>query len=386
MPDGTDDPPPVAEEARRTVADILADRRDVILQNWIQRVGQEPFHLGRSERAVADHIPKLIDALVENLLPSADEREPLGYRAQSLREAASEHARSRLIQGLWISEVITELRILVQEASREIRAEVSDEELPLEEVLAAELVVYDVLFGAAVTAAQALEEALRQERSETAGLIVHDLRTPLTTIKGYAQLLGRDPESERVGNAASVIVSQVSRLMEWIERFLTASQASMRTTELLLKPMDIKESIEGIVSSMGDEARRRVKIRVEPSAETSGDWDAMQIQRLLENVIANALKYAAEGDVDVLISNDADRRVVVQVKDQGIGVSASDRAQVFAPFYRSDDAIQHKIEGTGLGLFIAQGIAAAHGGELTLESPGVGKGTTVTLVLPRKNP
>jgi signal transduction histidine kinase len=73
----------------------------------------------------------------------------------------------------------------------------------------------------------------------------------------------------------------------------------------------------------------------------------------------------------------------VTVHDQGIGIAPEEREKVFEPYYRSSDAIKRKVQGTGLGLFLADGFVKAHGGTLTIESPGVGLGTTVTIVLPR---
>ena len=102
-----------------------------------------------------------------------------------------------------------------------------------------------------------------------------------------------------------------------------------------------------------------------------------------ENILANSLKYAAAGDVQVTISNDANNLIQVQVRDEGIGITPEDRARAFEPYYRSPDAIKHKIEGTGLGLFISRGIVEAHGGTLTLESLGTSHGTTATVTLPR---
>lgn len=143
--------------------------------------------------------------------------------------------------------------------------------------------------------------------------------------------------------------------------------------------------VQGVVASLGDEARRRVNVVVEPGADTVGDWDQAQLLRVLENVLANALKYAPTGDVTVAMSDQAGA-TVVRVRDQGIGIALEDQASVLEPYYRSPDAVKRNIEGSGLGLFISRGIIEAHSGTLSLESPGRGQGTTVTIMLPRVVP
>jgi len=383
MPQAEDSGQYVSDQALREVAEALRQRRDGILQNWIQRVGHEPFHLGRVERAVADHIPKLLDAVIDNLVASTQGREPLGFREQDLRAAAAEHARARLLQGLSVSEVITELRILVQEISAELRTELREEKVQLSDILGAELVVHDVVFGAAVVAAEILADSIRQERSDAAGLVVHDLRTPLTSVRGFAQLLSRTPESERVAQAAAMILSQTARLMGLIDEFLIATQATGEIASIDSALMDMTELVSEVVASLGDEARRRVSLAVEPAATTAGEWDKAQLLRVLENILANSLKYAPTGDVWVTIGNSDGDHVYVRVRDEGIGIAPEDRAKVLEPYYRSTDAIRRSVEGTGLGLFIAHGIVEAHSGTLSVESPGTGQGTTVTIALPK---
>jgi len=368
----------VAAEALRQLSNELRDRRDAVLQNWVQRVAREPFHLGRPERAVADHIPRLLDALIEDLAGSPAERE---RAEQELAAIGLEHARARLVQGLSTSEVLTELRILAQEIGAELRTSVDTEPMRLSDVLGAEVLINDRLFAAAVAAADVMGEELRRQRTDAAKLIVHDLRTPLTSLKGFAELLSRNPGSDFAANAAKMILEQTARLTSLIDQFLGSSQADHQIPALQPGHVDLRELIEEVVRSLGGEARRRIKVSVQSGTTPEGMWDGAQLKRVLENVLGNALKYAPTGDVDVTVGVQ-DERLFIRVHDEGIGVAPEDQTKILEPYFRSPDAINRNVEGTGLGLFIARGIVEAHSGTLTVESPGTGQGTTVTITLP----
>jgi signal transduction histidine kinase len=98
----------------------------------------------------------------------------------------------------------------------------------------------------------------------------------------------------------------------------------------------------------------------------------------------NALKYAPEGFIDISAKAGDHDQVAISIKDRGIGLSAEDKRKLSARYYRSPEAIRMKIEGTGLGLYVAKATIEAHGGTLHVESPGPGKGTTFHLLIPLK--
>jgi signal transduction histidine kinase len=111
-------------------------------------------------------------------------------------------------------------------------------------------------------------------------------------------------------------------------------------------------------------------------------WDGQRLRRVIENIVSNALKYAPQGPVIIAATAATDEHVAITIKDRGIGLSAEDKRQLFARYYRSPEVIRMKIEGTGLGLYIAKATVEAHGGKLHVESPGPGKGTTFHILLP----
>jgi signal transduction histidine kinase len=187
------------------VANLLRQRRDEILDRWFEATAAQPFHHGRRERAIADHIPPLFEALVGQMgrqAPPDVQASPL-LQDPYVFEEAQAHARVRLEQGLSAAEVLLEFRLLRQEIGRALRLYLPDG-APAADVVAAALLLDDALDGAALPALAALDarEAERQrlaeerrvldeEREAFVLTIAHDLKNPLTSIKGTAQILLR---------------------------------------------------------------------------------------------------------------------------------------------------------------------------------------------------
>jgi len=146
------------------------------------------------------------------------------------------------------------------------------------------------------------------------------------------------------------------------------------------QPADLIAIVHHAVKLLGQEAQRRVVIATE-FASLVGNWEAERIEQVLENLISNGLKYAPEGTVRVTIE-ERQNMAILRVIDQGIGLSTEDHARLFQRYFRSQAAIERRVEGTGLGLFICRGIVDAHGGRITAISDGPGTGTTMTVFLP----
>jgi signal transduction histidine kinase len=112
------------------------------------------------------------------------------------------------------------------------------------------------------------------------------------------------------------------------------------------------------------------------------EGDQARLAQLVENLISNAVKFSSKGGRIEVRTFAADRQIVLEVADSGIGVPAAQQAHVFEPFFRSTNATERAIQGTGLGLAIAKVIAEAHGGSIVCESEEA-EGTTVRIALPR---
>lgn len=240
--------------------------------------------------------------------------------------------------------------------------------------------------------AQAEAEASLRSRDETLASISHDLRTPLTSIRGVAQLLQRrisrggplDPVElvERLGR----IEEQTSLMARMIDDLLDVARIEAgRPLELNLEVCDLAELTERAAADVQRTTdRHRLRVVSQVEGALSGAFDAVRIERVILNLLTNAVKYSPDGgEVAVIVDRahgPAGAWAVVSVRDQGIGIPPEDVPHIFERFYRASN-VGDSIRGTGLGLAGAQQIVQQHGGSISATSlPGLG--TTVTVRLP----
>ncbi|MEA2173872.1 MAG: hypothetical protein QOD00_1464 [Blastocatellia bacterium] len=221
--------------------------------------------------------------------------------------------------------------------------------------------------------------------------VSHELKTPIASIRLYLQTLKRhtvEPEKQR--EFYDIMLADTDRLLRTVEQVLRAGQTSHRRfhshDELIDLPLMTRSCLEL--------ARTHYPHLPENSfhyAETfeegekalvKGNSDDLRIA--IANVIDNAVKYSKD-DVHVSVDVEAveDKRLLVRVRDQGVGIPRRELKHIFKRFYRVPGRLMAQIKGTGLGLFIVQAIIKAHGGSINAESEGEGKGSTFTIRLPR---
>jgi two-component system OmpR family sensor kinase len=218
----------------------------------------------------------------------------------------------------------------------------------------------------------------------------HEMRTPLTSIGGYAQLLRRDriADSGERTDAAGRIEDQATRLAALVDDLLLLARldgGDSGEAPLRFEPVDISELAGRVV----DDARvvdpdREISFEADGAVEVSGDADGLT--RVLTNLVANACQHtSSRSPVEVVVHADDDRDVVVDVVDHGQGISPEVRPQLFNRFFRTDQSRSRDRGGSGLGLAIVAGIVTAHGGRCeALDTPG--GGATFRVALPRALP
>jgi signal transduction histidine kinase len=224
-------------------------------------------------------------------------------------------------------------------------------------------------------------QATQQAQQDFLANVSHDLKTPLTSIQGYAQAImdgaARDPVQ-----AASVIYDEAGRLNRMVVELtdlarLEAGRLSMNTTAI-----DMGQIAAAVGQRLSLAAREKgITLDVQAAAMPPIAGDGDRLAQVLTNLISNAIKYTPEGGqvwVKTQVNNGG---VEVSVKDTGIGIPPKDLPRIFERFYQVDRA-RGPERGTGLGLAISQEIVEAHGGRLTVTSPGVNQGSTFTVWLP----
>lgn len=214
------------------------------------------------------------------------------------------------------------------------------------------------------------------------GNVSHDLKTPLTSIQGYAQAI-MDGAADEPEAAAQTIFEEASRLNRMVVELtdlerLQAGKLSIKND--ILRMERLSEAVTQSLVVVAQQKGLKLESSAEPAPLVIGDGD--RLAQVLVNLISNALKFTPPGGAVQVSTAAAPDGVVVSVKDNGIGIPPEDLARVFERFYQVDKA-RGPQRGTGLGLAIAKEIVEAHGGRITVESRGRGQGATFRVWLPR---
>jgi signal transduction histidine kinase len=237
---------------------------------------------------------------------------------------------------------------------------------------------------------QDAQEALRV-RDEFLSTVAHDLKNSLATIKGNVQLLqqratrARGLTSEWQLSVLSDIDAAATQMAQYLDHLLAAARAQAgQPPELERRPTDLV-ALGRRVAAKHQQGTQRHQIQVRAAVpEVVGPWDAARLERLLDNLLGNAVKYSPAGGavtVSVTCEDDAAGRwAVVTVHDQGLGIPPADLPRLFECFYRGSN-MADRICGSGIGLTSARQIVELHGGTITVQSKE-GIGSTFTVRLP----
>ena len=182
--------------------------------------------------------------------------------------------------------------------------------------------------------------------------------------------------------AVSTAVVAMNEINVMLDTLGDASRLAMGALEPDPEPAKLEGIVTDALALLDPESRNRITF--ESSADQLvGLWDAHLLRRVVSNLVSNALKYSPPGgQVAVEISQAAEGLAQLEVRDQGMGLSTEEAAEVFDRFARAERARAQGIPGLGLGLYACRGIVAAHGGTIVVQSDGPGSGTTVVVALP----
>jgi two-component system phosphate regulon sensor histidine kinase PhoR len=241
--------------------------------------------------------------------------------------------------------------------------------------------------GAVVVARDTTEMTrLADMRRDFVANVSHELKTPLAAIRGYAETLrdGALDEPPTARRFTERILQHCRRLQALLDDLLTLSRlesvASIERGER--EPVDLNAVVQRAVDLLATPAReRQVQITVEEEPVPAVPGDADGIERLVLNLLDNALKYNQPGGRVTLCLSQQDQHAVLEVSDTGIGVPPDALPRIFERFYRVDKGRSRDEGGTGLGLAIVKHVVQAHGGQVDVESR-MGQGTTFRVKLP----
>lgn len=224
-------------------------------------------------------------------------------------------------------------------------------------------------------------------REEVLSIASHDLKNPVTVIKGQIQLLRRHLASDqidldRLSSKFAELEHQTDRLAALIDLLLDFSHIETGQLELQPGPTDLVGLARSVLEGVQTTTDRHRLILTAPE-RLEGLWDEQRVEQVLRNLLTNAVKYSPDGGtVEVVIETD-ERHVTVCVRDEGLGLAADETQRIFERFYRAKGA--RRLEGSGLGLYICNQIITVHGGRIWAESEGPGRGSTFCFTLPRRS-
>jgi PAS domain S-box-containing protein len=229
------------------------------------------------------------------------------------------------------------------------------------------------------------QEAVRV-RDAFLSVASHELKNPLTTIMGNAELLQRRAAregglTERDQRVLTVIVEQTNRLDEMITTLFDISRIEMGQFQIERDTLDIAALTQRVVANIQPTLAKHTITLRGTAAPLLVAGDALRLEQVLHNLIQNAIKYSPRGgDVDIQVEQ-RDMLVSISITDRGIGIPPAEIPLLFRRFYRAESARAQHIEGTGIGLYVAKEIITLHGGDVRVDSTE-GKGSTFTISLP----
>ena len=291
-------------------------------------------------------------------------------------------------------------------------------EAPCQSILAAPLIVEGVIRGVIVAestrpsaynqedlrvlaaiadqAAVALEKArVQKEATETRALhrlntlkaefistVSHELRSPLTPIVGFSELLSAtDVDASGVREMAAEIHRHAQRMQRLVDDLLDISHMEAGHFRLEMVDVDLGLLLERTVLELARQTDRHQILYHAPETLPLVRGDPLRLRQVLDNLLTNAIKYSPNGGRIDVRARWCDSEVVISVADHGIGLPPDKIGRLFEKFYRVDNALAHRVRGSGLGLAIVKHIVDAHGGRIWVESQ-LRRGSTFTFTLP----
>jgi PAS domain S-box-containing protein len=229
------------------------------------------------------------------------------------------------------------------------------------------------------------QDAVRM-RDQFLSIAAHELKTPLTSMLGYTQLVQRRTQregtlNERDQRALRLVADQAERLNRMVASLLDLSRLETGQLSIERAPVDLRALAQRLVEEVQPTLNHPRLVLEALPAPLMIEGDTLRLEQVLQNLIQNAVKYDPEGRPITVAVERRGALACVAITDQGIGIPEHAQAQLFSRFYRAPNVDPQQISGMGLGLYVVKEIVALHGGTVEVAS-AEGRGSTFTLCLP----
>lgn len=228
------------------------------------------------------------------------------------------------------------------------------------------------------------EEHMKQMQNELMSVVSHELRTPLSAMMGYIEMLMiyEDMSIEKRHAFIETIHQEGQRLSHLIDDFLDIQRIEADYAEYHMTYIPLYEMLQGICDQWNPESRDRIVLHHAGLHEVFINGDQQRLIQVFRNLISNALKYSSSDSMVHIVIKELQDHIAVSIEDTGIGIPPEDQSRIFQKFFRSRSASEHKIRGTGLGLYITERIVKDHQGELSFVSR-LNEGSVFSVMLPK---
>lgn len=228
---------------------------------------------------------------------------------------------------------------------------------------------------------------LDKQKTEFISFATHQLRSPLTAIKGNTSLILEGdvgPISEPLRNVTQTIYTSVKTMINVVEDYLNVSRIELGTMKYAMTELDFAALVKEVANEQKpniDAKGLALNVSIDEGQTYKIKADVDKFKQVIMNTVDNSVKYTPKGTLTITLSKNAGK-IRLQIKDTGVGIRPDVLPKLFQKFTRAPNASEANIHGTGLGLFIAKEIMVAHGGRIWAESAGEGKGSQFYVELP----
>lgn len=234
------------------------------------------------------------------------------------------------------------------------------------------------------TANEALQMADRR-KDEFLATLAHELRNPLAPIRNALEILRLSSNDPAVTESARAVMErQIHQLVRLIDDLLDVSRITQGKLRLVKEPVDLRQVIDSAIEQSRpvlEKAGQELVVEL-PAAEIRLHGDRLRLAQVFTNILNNAAKYSESGGVVRLTARQAGERVIVRIRDSGVGIPAEMLPRVFEPFSQVDRTLQRAQGGLGIGLNLVQRLVELHGGSVSARSDGPGHGAEFSVELP----
>ena len=223
-------------------------------------------------------------------------------------------------------------------------------------------------------------------QDEFISTVSHEMRTPLTSIRGFSQTLLSSwdkIDDENKKKFIKIIENQSNRLINLVENILTVSKAN--SGNIIFKKVDVNYTIKNIIPMFSEQYKSHKIDFIADKNLPSARLDDDKFQQIMTNLIDNGCKYSPDGTSVIISTELKEDYIYIKIKDEGVGIKKEDEGKLFKKFSRVENHLTSRTQGNGLGLYITKQLVESMHGEITFESE-FNKGTTFIVKFPLYNP